>query len=454
VIPFERLAWAAAVLACYGLLCATIILRARRKQAAARTRRESLDRPDGSSEPVLVAFASQTGHAEEIAWRTAASLQTAGLAVRLMHLSEITADTLARFRRALLIASTCGEGDPPDAAVGFVQRVMAGRPALAGLQYGVLALGDRTYANFCGFGRRLEGWLEACGAQALFERVEVDAGNEAALHQWQHLLGHLSGTREAPRWQAPDFTRWRLTGRRLLNAGSQGEPAFHVELVPAGGSLPEWEAGDLVQIRMPGDGRPREYSIASLPSDGALHLLVRRTRWPDGRAGHVSGPLCEGLPLGAEIEMRVRPHGNFRVAANAGRKLLLIGNGTGIAGLRAHIKAAQARASGGHWLVFGEREAAHDSLYADDIAAWLADGTLGRVDLVFSRDQSERRYVQHRLAEAATGVRSLVAWGGAIYVCGSLEGMAAGVDAALRDILGEETLAALAGEGRYRRDVY
>jgi sulfite reductase (NADPH) flavoprotein alpha-component len=168
----------------------------------------------------------------------------------------------------------------------------------------------------------------------------------------------------------------------------------------------------------------------------------------------VSGPLCEGLAPGSEIDLRLRPHGNFRLAANAGRKLLLIGNGTGIAGLRAHVKAAQARASGGHWLVFGEREMAHDSLYADEIAAWRADGTLARADLVFSRDQAERRYVQHRLAEAAAELRGFIEQGAAIYVCGSLEGMATGVDAALREILGEETLTALASEGRYRRDVY
>ena len=454
MIPLERALYAALVLAVYAALCGAIVLRERRKRHAERARFASLERQAGASAPVLVGFASQTGFAEELAWRTAASLQTAGLAVRLMHLSEIGVDTLARCKHALLIASTYGEGDPPDAAAGFVQRVMAARPALLGLQYGVLALGDRTYANFCGFGRRLESWLDTCGAQALFERVDVDAGNEAALHHWQHLLGHLAGTSEVSRWQTPDFARWRLAGRHLLNAGSQGEPVFHIELTPASGALPDWEAGDLVQIRVAGDERPREYSIASLPTDGSLHLLVRRTRWPDGRAGHVSGPLCEGLAPGSEIDLRLRPHGNFRLAANAGRKLLLIGNGTGIAGLRAHIKAAQARASGGHWLVFGEREMAHDSLYADEIAAWRADGTLARADLVFSRDQAERRYVQHRLAEAAAELRGFIEQGAAIYVCGSLEGMAAGVDAALREILGEETLTALAGEGRYRRDVY
>ena len=41
-----------------------------------------------------------------------------------------------------------------------------------------------------------------------------------------------------------------------------------------------------------------------------------------------------------------------------------------------------------------------------------------------------------------------------LYVCGSLEGMAAGVDAVLSELLGEAGLQTLIEENRYRRDVY
>ena len=48
----------------------------------------------------------------------------------------------------------------------------------------------------------------------------------------------------------------------------------------------------------------------------------------------------------------------------------------------------------------------------------------------------------------------LIGDGAAIYVCGSLRGMASGVEEALETILGRSTLDAMAAEGRYRRDVY
>ena len=74
--------------------------------------------------------------------------------------------------------------------------------------------------------------------------------------------------------------------------------------------------------------------------------------------------------------------------------------------------------------------------------------------LPFSRDQVHKRYVQDRLGEAAEQLRAWLAEGAAIYVCGSLEGMAGGVDAVLHEVLGEAAVEQLIEQGRYRRDVY
>jgi sulfite reductase (NADPH) flavoprotein alpha-component len=79
---------------------------------------------------------------------------------------------------------------------------------------------------------------------------------------------------------------------------------------------------------------------------------------------------------------------------------------------------------------------------------------LQRLDLAFSRDQSERFYVQHVLTAHAGIVREWMHRNAAILVCGSLEGMAPGVDSALRQVLGEPEFQRAASEGRYRRDVY
>jgi sulfite reductase (NADPH) flavoprotein alpha-component len=449
-----RLFVAGGMLLAYAALCLTICLAQGRKRRVA---------PTTDKAAWIVAYASQTGFAECLAEQTTEVLRLAGVSARLCELSAVSAENLAHTKQILFIASTYGEGDPPDNAALFASRLIGARRALPNLHYAVLALGDSSYANFCGFGRALEQWLQSCGAQALFARIDVDRGDAQAIELWRQRLGHLAGISDLPGWESSEatglgassaFDDWQLTERRLLNAGSAGEPVFHLALAPVDAALPDWQAGDLVQLLVPGDAHPREYSIASLPDDGRVHLLIRLRKRPDGSSGAASGWLALHAALGDRLSMRVRAHRRFRLEENQRRPLILIGNGTGIAGLRSHLKARAKHGEGPNWLLFGERNAAHDFHYREEIEQWQASGVLQHAHIVFSRDQEVVRYVQDCLAESGDLLRQWVGQGAAIYVCGSLRGMASGVDAALAGLLGRDALDALSLAGRYRRDVY
>jgi sulfite reductase (NADPH) flavoprotein alpha-component len=457
-----------------------------------------------------VVYASQTGFAEQLARQTAQSVRLAGLSAPVDGIDRLSLDDLRQAGRVLFGVSTTGDGEPPDMALGFSRELMRQPASLAGLHYGLLALGDSDYEDFCGFGRQLQRWLQASGAQALFDPVEVDSEDDASLRRWQHHLAMLGDVPDLPDWQAPKYQRWQLVERRLLNPGSVGEPCFHLALKPLEGRA-DWQAGDLAEIgprhaaeavatwlaargldgrvvvpfghrerlplatllarcRLPEpdevDGLDEEgvaavlqqlphraYSIASLPQDGTLQLIVRRMRARGGYPGLGSGWLTEHAPIGAEIAQRVRSNINFHVPGDA-RPLLLIGNGTGLAALRALLKLRIAADRTRNWLLFGERHRAHDFLHREDIERWIAEGAIARADFAWSRDQGERIHVQQRLREAGDELRRWVDEGAAIYVCGSLDGLAPGVDAVLCEVLGAERVARLREQGRYRRDVY
>ena len=490
-----RLAAAAAAAAGWLSLVGLTVRQQRRLRAAERRAAAALaiDGRQGAA-PMIVAHASQTGTAERLAWHCAEALHRTGRAVRLASLATLTRAELAASQEALLVVSTYGEGDPPDAASPFVRNQMVDGPALASLRFGLLALGDRDYANFCGFGRQLEHWLLAQGARPLFERIDVDGEDPVALGRWRDAIAELGADAasiapppDAARHPLRDWQPWRIAARRLLNAGSIGEAVWQLELEPADAALqatilaePPWQAGDLLQVTAPADaGTPRDYSIASIPVDGRVHLLVRVARRADGSPGLASDWLVRGATPADEIRGRLKPHPGFRIAGNAGRPLILIGNGTGLAGLRALLReraagpggtqpgaapAASAAVAGvaaapgatrpACWLIFGERHAAHDRLLDDEITAWLDSGLLSRCDRVFSRDGAALRYVQDAVAANADAIRRWVDDGAAIYVCGSLKGMAGGVDDALAAAVGRARLDGLIGEGRYRRDVY
>src|SRR5690606_26397533 len=258
--------------------------------------------PGGAGSPILVLHASQTGTAERLAWRTAQDLRAGGIPVEVMPLGRADPARLREPGRVLIVASTFGESQAPDAARAAARRLQTLAPGtLDGLGYAILALGDRDYReDFCGFGRDLDQWLHHAGARPLFDRVDVDARDpDGALRHWQHHVRLLAGRLDLPDWTAPRYGAWRIAERRVLNAGSPGAAVVHVALVPDPPAELAWQAGDVAEVH-PGplvDGVPtlphREYSIASMPSDGSLQLLLRRMVRPDGSPGLGSGWLAD-----------------------------------------------------------------------------------------------------------------------------------------------------------------
>lgn len=488
----------------YMLFCVAMLWRSRQRTA------HDGNAANAASSFVLIAYASQTGFAQQLAERTAEGLRNSGLLVKLRTIEQVDPAWLAQAERALFVASTTGEGDPPDPALAFVRGVMSQSLALGHLHYAVLALGDREYTHFCGFGHQLDNWLRQHGAQPLFDLVEVDNADESSLRHWQHHIGQISGMTDQPDWTTPRYESWQLMERKLLNPGSVGGGVFHLSIAAPPSFTPHWVAGDIAEIgprqspqavrallsvagldpassvvidgeshalgdvisrsHLPAHDRlsgmdaqtladtlkplpHREYSIASLPADGTLQLVVRRMLRPDGSPGIGSGWLCDHAVPEGEIAVRLRSNPNFHAPA-PDRPMILIGNGTGIAGLRAHLKARIAVGAERNWLLFGERNAERDFFFSDELLNWQAQGFIERLDLVFSRDQERRTYVQHKLVEAAEAVREWVDEGAAIFVCGSLAGMAPAVDAVLREVLGDAEVEDMLANGRYRRDVY
>ncbi len=467
LLSAPRVGGAILLLSLYAAGCLGLWWRHRQARRAEQARLEAEGRQDGA---ILVLHASQTGQAQALAEETARRLRTAGQRVRLMPLGLADVATLQQATLALIVASTTGEGDAPDSAQPFVQACLqsATTPALPGLEVAVLALGDRRYREFCAFGHAVADGLARGGATLKFETLEVDCGEAAALARWWAQLENLV-PQAGPAWPVESEepvdagrTRWTLQQRRCLNPGSQGAPLFWLRFVPdvaPGAPAPDWQAGDLVQVFPPDDPlRPRSYSIASLPRDGGLELLVRERRDAQGRPGAASAWLCDRLGLGQSLDLRLQAHEGFRQAGNEERALILIGNGTGIAGLRAHLKhrAQQWREQGEGapvWLLHGERQAQHDTHFEDELQAWHRKGMLAHVDRVYSRDLPGR-HVQEQLQAEWQRLRDWLARGAAIYVCGSLQGMGQAVDRLLREQLGEAGLQALIASGRYRRDVY
>ena len=446
----------------------------------------------------LVVYASQSGQAESWAKHTAEQLGLAENQIELLDIQELTIEHLQQYQRILWVVSTYGEGDAPDSAQHFSHKILSQSLDLSHVSFAILALGDRRYSQFCQFGLTLNQWLIQQSARELFPLVCADNLHAHDLQLWMNGLEQLSSSQLTILNIQKDVVSLKLAHRECINVGSAGEAIYKVQLVS---DMPvHWLSGDILEIQCENSDieidtflsahqlsvessdinqlrtlnlrhlperhnqlfdlwiqgfqtlARREYSIASLPSNGCIELVVRQQQTATG-LGLGSGWLTEGLQLGQQFNAHIQDNPSFHLAHDD-RPVILIGNGTGIAGLMAHLRQREQWGFTQNWLIFGERQQEFDHLYQTKIDYWQQHGFLTHVDYAFSRDQAEKIYVQDRLREQSERLIQWIAQGAAIYVCGSLKGMAGGVDQVLRELLGNEQLEQLKREQRYQRDIY
>jgi sulfite reductase (NADPH) flavoprotein alpha-component len=199
-----------------------------------------------------------------------------------------------------------------------------------------------------------------------------------------------------------------------------------------------------------------------------VHLTVALARYQveeEQRDGLSSTFLARPERLLATVPVYLHKNNRFRLPTDPSVPIIMIGPGTGIAPFRSFLEERAAhRHTGRTWLFFGDRKKDWDFLYQDELEAWLANGTLTRLDTAFSRDGRDKVYVQQRMAERAAELWAWLSDGASIYVCGDALRMAKDVDAALQGILVSEgrmseakaqlELRHWGANGRYLRDVY
>ncbi|HEX7876349.1 MAG TPA: bifunctional nitrate reductase/sulfite reductase flavoprotein subunit alpha [Sphingobium sp.] len=149
---------------------------------------------------VLILWASQTGNAESFAETCQKRLADGLRTVRLLSMDAVEPADLTQASLALLITSTFGDGDAPDNGTGFWNALSAETaPSLAGVRYAVMALGDSSYDQFCGFGRKLDARLEALGAVRTVPRIDCEPDYEEPGSVWlEAIMADLASAAPMP----------------------------------------------------------------------------------------------------------------------------------------------------------------------------------------------------------------------------------------------------------------
>ncbi|TFZ59374.1 sulfite reductase subunit alpha [Methylorubrum sp. Q1] len=216
--------------------------------------------------------------------------------------------------------------------------------------------------------------------------------------------------------------------------------------------------------------QPRLYSISSSPKmdEGRVSLTVDAVRYNHRsrlRLGVASTHLGERLPEQTKVRIYLQKAHGFGLPADAGKDVIMCGPGTGVAPFRSFLRErAATKAPGRNWLFYGHQRQATDFFYKDELNGLKDDKVLTRLSLAWSRDGTEKTYVQDRMRENGAELWKWLEGGAHFYVCGDAKRMAKDVERAIIDVAAQfggknpdeavAYLAALKKSGRYQADVY
>jgi sulfite reductase (NADPH) flavoprotein alpha-component len=248
-----------------------------------------------AAEPLTIVYATESGNSERLAGDVAKAARKLGFKPMLVDMAELEMAALASAKRLIVIAATWGEGEPPARAARVYNELMGeAAPRLDGIPFGVLALGDTAYADFCGVGKALDERLTALGAKRVVDRVDCDLDFEEPARQW--IAGALKtlapADTEGARGTviAVDFgakpaahdlgpVEAEIGEHINLNSSRSDKETFHVELAFEG-AAPAYKPGDALDVYPENDPRAVDeiLTLTGLAANDAMRGELTQSR--------------------------------------------------------------------------------------------------------------------------------------------------------------------------------
>lgn len=208
---------------------------------------------------LTVLFGTESGNSESLADRSVKEAKKRGFQALMKNMAEISPADLAGCPNLLVVVSTWGDGEPPEAAAGFYKDFMSSEVNLSGVRFSVCALGDTSYEKFCQTGKDVDSKLQSLGATRVAARQDCDVDYEEAFLGWlDRSLTALAPSTPTARVSASPAAPSIEYGKKnpfpaelldtaLLNGRGSIKETIHLELSLAASGM-SYEPGDALAV--------------------------------------------------------------------------------------------------------------------------------------------------------------------------------------------------------------
>lgn len=237
---------------------------------------------------ITILFASQTGNSQKVAKKLGAALEDPNHQITVTSMGDYKVNNLKKLDHLFIVASTHGEGEPPDNAISFYEYLHSKRaPKLDNVKYAVLSLGDSSYEFFCKTGIDFDERLKALGATSIVPRIDCDVDFDANADAWiqqvtEALATSTAASPAAQTVQVPtgtsDYSRSNpfyaeVLEKVNLNGRGSNKETIHLELSLEGSGL-TYEPGDVLAIVPENSDHLIALLLTALGFDGTQKVTV------------------------------------------------------------------------------------------------------------------------------------------------------------------------------------
>jgi sulfite reductase (NADPH) flavoprotein alpha-component len=354
----------------------------------------------------IILVGSETGSTYGFATSLFESLIAIGKSVFISELNHYT--NYKRAKHLLVFTSTYGLGDPPANAKNF-EALIQKTTLVNTLNYAVVGFGSLAYQEFCKYAVKVDAALQIHPKYTpILPIYKINNQSVDAFKDWVKQWCKSTGLKidiKLPvlKNNLKKTQSFTVVDKSILNIDN----SFTLRLRP--NKKVKFNSGDLLSVIPKNDQLERLYSIGKIDNDIVLSIKKH--------ALGVCSNYLNNLKKNDMIEAKIKPNPEFNFPVNA-KQVLMVANGTGIAPFLGMINANKNSVK--TYLFWGGRTHQSFKIYSEFIDRAFYDKKIAGLYLSFSKEESQKKYVQNSIKEREDLICRVLKNKGNIMICGSL----------------------------------
>jgi sulfite reductase (NADPH) flavoprotein alpha-component len=189
----------------------------------------------------LIIYGTETGNSKKIASQLLASFKKNKIQAKAVDVFQYDLAKLEKESLVLFVMSTQGEGEFPQNAVAFYEKLKASEVDLSKVSFAVFGLGDSSYPLFCNAGVLLDEVLLEKGAKRLLPLVKADVDFAETVSIWEadlqkafqnigsNLTNEVKPTNTTISSAKKNYLG-KISHKVVLNDNGSNKETYHIEI--------------------------------------------------------------------------------------------------------------------------------------------------------------------------------------------------------------------------------